>query len=216
MNQTTADNALAALRWRYATKQFDASKRISPETWDALEESLVLTPSSFGLQPWKFIVVNDPAVRERLKPESWNQPQVTDASHFVVLAARTDLDESDVDAWIHRLAEVQGTAPATFDPLKGMIRGFAETMSREARHAWNIRQVYIALGQLMTAAAMLGIDACPMEGISAAAYDRILGLENSGYATAVACALGYRAADDKYAIAAKARFPRDKVVRHIG
>jgi nitroreductase len=87
-----------------------------------------------------------------------------------------------------------------------MIAGFAETMSREARHAWNTRQVYIALGQLMTAAAVLGIDTCPMEGISAAAYDRILGLENSGYATAVACALGYRSADDKYAAAPKARF----------
>ena len=216
MNQTTADNVLAALRWRYATKQFDPSRAIPDDVWDALEESLVLTPSSFGLQPWKFIVVRDPATRERLKHESWNQPQATDASRFVVLAARTDLDENDVDAWIHRLAEVQGTAPNTFDPLKGMIRGFAETMSCEARHEWNVRQVYIALGQLMASAAMLGIDACPMEGISAAAYDRILGLENSGYATAVACALGYRAADDKYAAAPKARFARDKVIRHIG
>jgi nitroreductase len=216
MNQTTTDTLLAALRWRYATKQFDPSRKIPTDVWDALEESLVLTPSSFGLQPWQFLVVSDPAVRERLKPESWNQTQVTDASHFVVLTARTDVGKDDIESWIARLAEVQGKSPEDFAPLKGMIAGFAETMSQEARHAWNTRQSYIALGQLMTSAAVLGIDACPMEGISAAAYDRILGLEGSGYATTVACALGYRAADDKYAAAPKARFDRQRVIRHIG
>jgi nitroreductase len=216
MNHTTTTDLLAALRWRYATKQFD-SKRVMPDDlWDALEESLVLTPSSFGLQPWKFLVVRDPAVRARLKPESWNQPQVTDASHFVVFTARTGLEQADINAWIDCLAAVQGGEADDFAPLKGMISGFAETMSQEARHAWNIRQVYIALGQLMASAAMLGIDSCPMEGISAAAYDRILGLEGSGHATVVACALGYRAEDDKYASAAKARFPRERVIRHIG
>lgn len=216
MNPLNSDQLLSALRWRYATKQFDVSRKIPADVWDALEESLVLTPSSFGLQPWKFIVVRDPAVRAKLQPESWNQPQVTEASHFVVLTARTDLDSHDIEAWIARMAEAQGKTPADLAPLKGMIAGFAETMSCEARHAWNTRQVYIALGQLMTAAAVLGIDTCPMEGISAAAYDRILGLENSGYATAVACALGYRSADDKYAAAPKARFARERVIQHLG
>lgn len=212
----TPDHLLTALRWRYATKQFDASRKIPDDVWDALEETLVLTPSSFGLQPWKFIVVRDTAVRARLQPESWNQPQVTEASHFVVLTARTDLDKHDIDTWIARMAEVQGKAPEDLSPLKGMIAGFAETMSCEARHAWNTRQVYVALGQLMAAAAVLGIDTCPMEGISAAAYDRILGLENSGHATAVACALGYRSAEDKYAAVPKARFPRERVIQHLG
>ena len=216
MNQTTTDTLLSALRWRYATKQFDATRKIPADVWDALEQSLVLTPSSFGLQPWKFIVVRDPAVRERLKPESWNQSQVTDASHFVVLTARTDLGKQDIETWIARLAGVQGKQAEDFAPLQGMIAGFAETMSQETRHAWNVRQVYIALGQLMTSAAILGIDTCPMEGISAAAYDRILGLEGSGYATAVACALGYRHQDDKYASAPKARFAAEQVIQHVG
>ena len=216
MNQTTTDALLSALRWRYATKQFDATRKIPADVWDALEQSLVLTPSSFGLQPWKFIVVRDPAVRERLKPESWNQSQVTDASHFVVLTARTDLGKQDIETWIARLAGVQGKQAEDFAPLQGMIAGFAETMSQETRHAWNVRQVYIALGQLMTSAAILGIDTCPMEGISAAAYDRILGLEGSGYATAVACALGYRHQDDKYASAPKARFAAEQVIQHVG
>lgn len=216
MNPLTSDQLLCALRWRYATKKFDASQKISADVWNALEESLVLTPSSFGLQPWKFIVVRDPAVRARLQSESWNQPQATEASHFLVLTARNDLDNHDIEAWIARMAEAQDKKPEDLAPLKGMIVGFAETMSCEARHAWNTRQVYIALGQLMTAAAVLGIDTCPMEGISTVAYDRILGIENSGYATAVACAIGYRAADDKYAATPKARFAKERVIQHLG
>jgi nitroreductase len=216
MNQITTDTLLYALRRRYATKQFDATRKIPADVWAALEDSLVLAPSSFGLQPWKFIVVRDTAVRERLKPESWNQPQVTDASHFVVLTARTDLGKQDIESWIARMADVQGKQPQDFAPLQGMIAGFAETMSQESRHAWNVRQVYIALGQLMTSAALLGIDTCPMEGISAPAYDRILGLEGSGYATAVACALGYRDPEDKYANAPKIRFASNKVIQYLG
>lgn len=209
------DQLIASLSWRYATKKFDPTRKISAEAWDALEASLVLTPSSFGLQPWKFIVVQDSAIRAELRQESWGQPQVTEASHYVVLTARTDLDSADIDAWISRMTEVQGSTREEIAPLEGMIRGFAQAMSHEARHLWNVRQVYIALGQLMTSTALLGIDACPMEGISAVGYDRILGLEGSGYASAVACAVGYRAADDKYAGIPKARFDRSRVIRHL-
>jgi nitroreductase len=209
------DKLLTSLRWRYATKQFDPARKIPAATWDAIEESMVLTPSSFGLQPWKFLVIQDPGIRALLSPESWKQPQVTEASHYVVLTSRTDLDASDIDAWMARMAEVRGGDSETTAPLRGMIRGFAQAMSHEERHAWNIRQSYIALGQLMTSAAMLGIDACPMEGISAAGYDHVLGLEGSGYATVVACALGYRSADDKYAEITKVRFDRSRVITHL-
>ena len=211
----SSEKLLDALRWRYATKKFDPTRKIPAATWDALEESMVLTPSSFGLQPWKFLVIQDPGVRANLSAESWQQPQVTQASHYVVLTARTNLNAADIDAWMERMAEVQGSGPEVLAPLKGMIEGFAQAMSHEARHAWNIRQAYIALGQLMTAAAVMGIDACPMEGISAAGYDQLLGLEGSGYATVVGCALGYRAVDDKYASIPKARFDRSKVISHI-
>jgi nitroreductase len=209
------EKLLTSLRWRYATKRFDPTKKIPAATWDAIEESMVLTPSSFGLQPWKFLVIQDPGVRALLSPESWKQPQVTEASHYVVLTARTDLNPGDIDAWMTRMSEVQGSSLETTAPLRGMIQGFAQAMSHEARHAWNIRQCYIALGQLMASAAVLGIDACPMEGISAAGYDHVLGLEASGYATVVACALGYRSADDKYAATPKARFDRSQVISHV-
>jgi nitroreductase len=209
------DQLLAALRWRYATKSFDSTKKIPASTWEAIEESLVLTPSSFGLQPWKFLVIQDPGVRGNLLGESWRQLQVTEASHYVVLTARTDLDASDIDAWMERMGEVQASPVETLASYRGVIAGFAQAMSHEARHAWNVRQAYIALGQLMASAAVLGVDACPMEGISAAGYDQVLGLAGSGYATVVACALGYRAAGDKYAAIPKARFERARIIRHI-
>jgi nitroreductase len=209
------DRLLSSLRWRYATKRFDADRKIPDSTWDAIEESLVLTPSSFGLQPWQFLVIQDPAVRTALLAESWGQTQVTDASHFVVFTARTGIDSGDIDAWMTRMTEVQGSTPEAVAPLKGVIEGFALGLSPEARHAWNIRQAYIALGQLMGTAALLEIDTCPMEGLSAAGYDHLLGLEGSGYTTVVACALGYRSESDRFAAIPKARFERTKVIRHI-
>jgi nitroreductase len=209
------NDLLAALRFRYATKAFDPARKIPAETWDALEKSLVLTPSSFGLQPWKFLVVENPEIREKLKAASWNQPQLIDASHLVVLTARTDLTQADIDSWIARLSEIQGTPIEVLAGLSGMISSFSSAMTPAEKQAWNTRQVYIALGQLMTSAAVLGIDSCPLEGISPADYDTILGLPGTGYATAVACALGYRSPEDKYAVAPKARFPDAQVIAHV-
>jgi nitroreductase len=206
---------LAALRFRYATKAFDPARKITSETWDAIEQSLVLTPSSFGLQPWKFLVIENPETRGKLKAASWGQGQVTDASHLVVLTARTDLAQADIDSWVSRLSEVQGTPLEALAGLSGMISSFSSAMSPAEKQAWNTRQVYIALGQLMTAAAVMGIDTCPLEGISPADYDEILGLGGTGYATAVACAVGYRSADDKYAAAPKARFAAEKVLSRV-
>lgn len=208
----TPDSLVASLRWRYATKQFDAGRSIPAPVWEAIEDSLVLTPSSFGLQAWKFVVVADPDLRTALRAESWNQPQITDASHLVVLAARTDLTPDDIQRWITRLAEVQGRPPEDFEILHRMITGYSDAMETGQRQEWNKRQVYIALGQLMAAAAVLKVDTCPLEGINPEGYDKILGLTGSGYATAVACALGYRDAADKYAAAPKARFEKSDVI----
>lgn len=211
----TPNDLLEALNFRYATKTFDCSRKIPTETWAAIESSLALTPSSFGLQPWKFLVIDSVDIREKLKTASWGQSQVTDASHFVVLTTRTDLEQKDIDSWISRLADVQDTPLDSLAGLSGVISSFSGRMSPFEKQSWNTHQVYIALGQLMTAAAMLGIDTCPMEGISPADYDTILGLKDSGYATAVGCALGYRHSDDKYAGAKKARFPEGAVIVHV-
>ena len=215
MSDSSPSSVLAALRWRYATKHFQADRKIPAETWAALEESLILTPSSFGLQPWKFFVIENPDVRNSLREKSWGQGQVTDASHLVVFAARTDVSQQDIDSWIARLSEVQSTPAEVLAPMKGMIEGFVGSLPVEARQAWNTRQVYIALGQFMTAAAVMGIDTCPLEGLDPSAYDEILGLKGSGYATAVACAVGYRSESDHTAARPKARFEADSLISVI-
>ncbi len=206
---------LEALNRRYATKKFDPARHIPADEWAALESSLVLTPSSFGLQPWRFFVVETPEVRAALKGHSWGQSQVVDASHLVVFAARTDLSETDVSEWMGRLSEVQSTPLEALAPLASVINGFIKPMLPEGRHQWNARQVYIALGQFMASAALLGIDTCPLEGINPKGYDEVLGLEGSGYATAVACAAGYRAGDDRHAALPKARYAAERIIRHV-
>ncbi len=211
----TADELITSLEWRYATKEFDTGKKIAPDTWDALEQSMVLTPSSFGLQPWHFITITCQKTKIELLEHSWHQRQVTDCSHLVVLCARDGLDEGDMEKWLDRLADVRGVARESLDGYAGMMGGFFSTMDYSRRLAWAKNQVYIALGQLMASAAVLGIDACPMEGIIPAEYDRILGLENSGFTTTVACALGYRSSDDNYAELPKVRYEARDMLRTI-
>jgi len=215
MSTITGESLLQQLNWRYATKKFDASRKISTTDWAFLEEALILTPSSYGLQPWKFIVVTDPALKAKLRPASWNQSQVEDCSHLVVLTAKKDINEGDVDKFIARIAEVRGVTVESLAGYKGFMMGDLVNGPRHAIiHEWAARQTYIALGNLMTAAALLGVDACPFEGIEPAKYDQILGLEDSGYATISACPLGYRAADDKYASTPKVRFEAKDIVEH--
>lgn len=204
-----------ALNWRYATKKFDAAKKIPAEVWGALEQSLVLAPSSFGLQPWKFIVVTDPAVKAKLLPVSWGQPQTTDSSHHVVFAVRKGVDEAYVDRFLARQIALRGGTLEALAGYRGMMTGFLSQMNDAQKEAWATKQVYIALGQFMAAAALLGVDTCPMEGINPAAYDEVLGLKGTEFATVVACAAGYRAADDKYSTAPKVRFPTSALVRHV-
>ena len=209
-----SETLLTQLRWRYATKKFDPTKKISAADWRALEETLVLAPSSFGLQPWRFIVVSNPAVREKLVPVSWGQRQVADASHLVIFAIKRELNAADVDRFMDRTAEVRNVPAASLDGFKKMLLGFLAKPGFDV-DAWAARQVYIALGQFMAGAALLGIDACPMEGLEPARYDEILGLEKEGYATVVACPAGYRAADDKYATLPKVRFAPEQVITRV-
>lgn len=212
----TPEALVGTLNWRYATKKFDASRKLDPATWQALEEALVLSPSSYGLQPWKFVVVQDPALRAKLREKAWGQSQVTDASHLVVFTHRTDLTEADIDRYLARIAEVRGVS---LESLAGFGQMMVGSLVKGPKHAtiadWAARQAYIALGNLMTSAAALGVDATPMEGLDPAAFDRLLGLEGSGYATVVACAVGHRAADDASAALPKVRFAKEDLVVNL-
>lgn len=210
------DELRQRLDWRYAVKQFDPTRRIDDATWGALEETLRLSPSSGGLQPWKFVVVSDPAVREKLVPASFGQTQVRDASHLVVFTAKKNFGPAEVEAHIRHTAAVKGVSVASLEGLRGMLMGgIVNAKDAAAREAWAARQTYLALGVLLAAAAVLGVDATPMEGFSPEHYDAILNLEAQGLTATVICALGYRAESDRYATSPKVRFSHDEVFLHV-
>jgi len=216
MSNLSPQQLLNALEWRYATKVFDPAKKIPADIWHALEQALVLTPTSYGMQPYQFLVVQDAAKRAALLPHSWNQKQVVDCSHFVVFTARTEMKSADVAKLIQRTSEVRGIPLEKLNFNRDMILSDVVKGPRDkTAHEWAARQCYIALGNLMTSAAVLGVDACPMEGINPLEYDHVLGLNGSGFKTVVACALGYRAAGDKYASLPKVRFETKDLVRVI-
>jgi nitroreductase len=216
MQPISPEVLLEQLQWRYATKRFDPARKISDEDWRVLAEALVLTPSSFGLQPWKFWVVTNPEVKAQLLPLSYKQVQVVEASHVVVLAARQNLSEEDVDRYLQRISEIRGVAVEDLAGFrKTMVRALIPPPPGFDINDWAAKQVYIALGNFMTAAAVMGIDTCPMEGIIPAKYDELLGIREQGYATVVACVAGYRAADDKYANTPKVRFATSDVIVEV-
>lgn len=207
---------ISALNWRYATKEFDPSKKISDENFNILLESLRLSASSFGLQPWKFLIVKNPEIREQLKPHSWGQGQITDASHLLVLCRQNNIDEAFVDSYIEDIANTRNVSTDDLEDYRKMmidmvVKGQSETETQQ----WSKNQVYLALGNLLTSAALLKIDTCPIEGFSTEEYDKILNLSEKNLSSCVVCALGYRNEDDKYASLKKVRFGMDEVVETI-
>jgi nitroreductase len=214
----TVDGATISqqLAWRYATKKFDPKRVISPEDWKVLEGSLVSAPSSFGLQPWKFFVVTKPEIRAELQKSSWGQSQIVDASHLVVLAMKKNVGSSDVVRHIEQIAAVRKAPIASLEAYKNMMLGFiTKPAAGFDVNDWAARQVYLALGMLLSNAAMMGIDACPMEGFDAPVFNRTLGLDAQGYGAVVLCTLGYRAADDGYASAPKVRYEASDIVQYL-
>ncbi len=211
MSCTTPSALLESLNFRYATKQFDPTKTIDAPTWEALERSLLLTPSSFGLQPWKFLVITNKELREQLVPHTWGQRQVVDCSHLVVMTVRQTVDVAYIDKFISRISAVRGVTMESLAGYRGMMAGATSMMTAE----WSARQAYIALGQFMLAAATLGVDTCPMEGFLPAKYDEILKLEERGLKSVVLCPAGYRAATDAYATLPKVRWSEEDVIEHI-
>ena len=211
-----AQELIKTLEWRYATKIFNPNRRIPEADWNALLESLHLSPSSLGLQMWKFIDVREPSVRAELRSVSWDQPQVTDSSHLVVFCARRDFSTEDVQRYLERIVEVRGVTMESLNLYRDRIVELAGSKSPDVLKAWLERQVYIALGFMMSCAANLRIDTCALEGMDPAAYDRILKLEDSPYYTLCVLALGYRDEEaDKYARLAKVRFDRGDVIQVI-
>ncbi len=215
MNPIKGEQLLTQLNWRYAVKQFDPTRKISPEDWATLENALILSASSWGLQPWAFVVITDEKTRGKLLPSTWNQRQILDCSHYVVFTVKTKMTEEHIDRHIARTVEVRGGTIEKLKAYRDVVVGDVVTGERGAQsQEWAARQAYLALGNFMTSAALLGIDTCPMEGFQPDPYDKILDLPAKGLASVVCCAAGYRAAGDKYATRKKVRFSREDVI-HI-
>ncbi|MGB5975499.1 MAG: NAD(P)H-dependent oxidoreductase [Nodosilinea sp.] len=210
---TNPSQIVQQLNWRYAAKQFNPDRKISDDIWTALEQSLVLSPSSFGLQPWKFFVVRNSELRGKLREHAWGQAQVTDASHLVVLAIKKDVGAAEVDQFVERMATVRDVPSESLSSYGDMVKGFLnEPPYPITMDSWATRQVYVALAFLMYSAAMLGVDTCAMEGFDPQGFNELLKLPAQGYSAVVLCAVGYRADDDKYASLAKVRYPTETVV----
>jgi nitroreductase len=208
-------NILEHRTWRYATKKFDASKKISHQDLNSLLEATRLSASSYGLQPYHVFVISDPEVREKLKPVSWNQSQITDASHLIVFAHATDFGEELIDDFITNLSDTRNI------PLDG-LNGYAEMMKSnlvglptDVKASWAGKQVYIALGNALQAAAELKIDTCPMEGFQPEEYNKILGLTDKDLNAAVVLAVGYRSEEDQTQNLPKVRKSKEELFTHI-
>jgi nitroreductase len=198
---------VAIQNWRYATKVFKRGEMIPSQQWSAIAESLVLSPSSYGLQPWKFIVVTNPALKTQLRPHTWNQSQVEDCSHYLIICAKEQMSKEHVAKFVDSMAsqrKVDRNQLAGYEKM--MIADVVEGPRSKVSMEWAARQCYIALGNFMTSCALLGVDTCPIEGFKPDEYDKILGLEGSGWRSVVCCAAGYRSSEDKYAGAKKVRF----------
>ncbi|MAS97161.1 MAG: NAD(P)H-dependent oxidoreductase [Verrucomicrobiales bacterium] len=210
------DILLEKLRWRYATKVFDPEKKIPENEWAALEEALILTPSSYGMQPWKFLVVTNQELKESLIPAAYKQRQVADCSHLLVIAIPKEIGKDDVEKLAMATAEARGQEPATLDFFRKMVIGdIIEGPRSKDPIGWAKLQSYIALGNFMTSAALLGIDCCPMEGFVPQMFDEALGLAEKGYTASVLCPAGYRSDSDKYATAPKVRYEREDLIEYF-
>ena len=215
MKKLNGNQLLESLEWRYATKKFDNTKKIDADTWSALEKTLILTPSSYGAMPYKFIIVQTQSLKDQLKDASYGQMQVSDCSHHVVFVAKEKMDTEHLKKYVEHMAHIRGVKAEELAGYEKMMVGqLVDKMTPEQSFKWASNQAYIALGNFMTAAAVLGVDACPFEGINPVKYDEILGLTGTGWKTVCACPTGYRALDDKYADAKKVRFDAKDLIIH--
>ncbi len=203
------------LNWRYATKKFDHTKKLSQAQLDELLKAVHLSPSSSGLQSYKMLVVKDPAIRQKLREAAHGQPQLTDASQIIIFASETNLDAAYVKKYIDHIAKTRQIARESLEGFEQAINGNISKLTAGQKIEWSHKQTYIALGVLLTAAADMGIDSCPMEGFNAAKFDEILGLSEKGLTTSVIAAIGFRSEDDEFSKFIKVRKPNEEMFIHI-
>jgi nitroreductase len=209
------DTLERSLHWRYATKKFDAEKQLNDELLQSLLESVRMAPSSYGLQPFHLTVIKDKILREKINSSGASaQSQILDSQCLIVFSIDKDLDESDVDTYIGRIAGQRSTDKQKLEPFSATIKSTIASKSPEQRHDWAARQAYLALGFLLQSAAILEVDACPMEGFNRAKLEAVLP-NHTNKLPVVIVALGYRDENDRYASLPKVRKSREELITFI-
>ncbi len=208
-------NIIEVLNWRYATKKFDAEKKISAKELGEILEVLRLSPSSYGLQPWKFIIVNNLDIREKIRIAAYGQSQITEASQIIVFTNKKNIDAQLVDDYMKFISKEKNVDINNLQGFKDMMNGIISSKTSEELKIWATYQLYLSAGNLLTSCAVMGIDSCPMEGFDKSKVDEILGLNELGLESKIIIALGYRSDEDKSAVSKKIRFPKEDVVLEI-
>lgn len=203
------------LNWRYATKKFDNTKALDQEQIDALIEAFNLTATSYGLQPIKLFIIENKETRQNLLEHSFNQQQVVDASHLLVIAAKTVMTQEDINSFFERIKEIRSTPEDITAPYKAHLTNWVSETSSENMELWARKQTYIALGNLLSTCALMQIDSCPMEGFDASAYDKVLGLDQTEYRASLVLPVGYRHEEDFMANLPKIRKETSEIVSFI-
>ncbi len=208
-------NPLEALRWRYTVKTFDPTRKVSQEHIDIILEAGRLAPSSYGLEPWTFIVITNSEIRARLRKAGFNQTKITDASHLIVVAVRTDIIEHGAEDLMNRTAKQEGVTIQSLKEYRAMVDdGIASHVNEGDIFYWLMAQTYIPLAFMMQTASLLGIDSGPMEGFDSEEVDRILQLEHQSLHSVTMLAIGYRG-DDPVASRQKVRRPAHDAITYI-
>jgi nitroreductase len=182
--------------WRYATKKFDATKKITTEDLNTLKEAIRLSSSSYGLQPYKVVIVENPELRAKIQPVAWGQSQIVDASHLIVFANRTTINDTEIDAFFENTSKTRKIPMEVLSGYQGFMKGKINELSEDAQNIWNSKQTYLALGNLLNAAAELKIDVTPMEGFDPDQVNEILGFTKLGLNASLIAPVGYRSEDD--------------------
>lgn len=198
-------NFIKNANWRYATKKFDATKKVSDADLQTLKEAIRLSASSYGLQPYQVILVENPELRAQLQPAAWGQAQIIDASHVLVFANYTNIGDAEIDAYLNNVAETRGLPLDALQGYGDFMKSKISSLSAEQKNIWTSKQTYIALGNLLNAAAELNIDVTPMEGFEPEKVNTILGLNERGLNASLIATIGYRHADDATQSYAKVR-----------
>lgn len=205
-------NTVKQLQWRYATKKFDDSKTLSEEKLNILKQAFNLTATSYGLQTIKMVIVKDKTLRAKLVEHSYNQNQVLQASHLLVICIQNNIVDNDVDTYYDNIKTIRQTPDSILKPYREGLISMVSKMTIEERQKWSTNQAYIALGNLMTVCAIEQIDACPMEGFVPSKYDDILELASKDLKSVLLLPVGYRAEDDMFSEFKKVRKPINEAV----